>query len=93
MYSMVTKKERKEKRGREKERKKGRKRERKIANLLFFSFLAFLGFSSKSPQKQTLVLEKKTELAVFQVWGKNVKNVEDALLWIQDLIRKEQFPY
>lgn len=93
MYSMVTKKERKEKRGREKERKKGRKRERKIANLLFFSFLAFLGFSSKSPKKQTLVLEKKTELAVFQVCGKNVKNVEDALLWIQDLIRKEQFPY
>ncbi|KAI4579150.1 hypothetical protein MJT46_000518 [Ovis ammon polii x Ovis aries] len=54
---------------------------------------SFLGFSRKSPTKQTLVLEKKTELAVFQVCGKNVKNVEDALLWIQDLIQKEQCPY
>uniref|UniRef100_A0A8C6FQ35 Poly [ADP-ribose] polymerase n=1 Tax=Moschus moschiferus TaxID=68415 RepID=A0A8C6FQ35_MOSMO len=54
---------------------------------------SFLGFSSKSPKKQTLVLEKKTELAVFQVCGRNVKNVEDALLWIQDLIQKEQCPY
>lgn len=54
---------------------------------------SFLGFSSKSPKKQTLVLEKKTELAVFQVCGKNVKNVENALLWIQDLIQMEQCPY
>ncbi|DAA33460.1 TPA: poly (ADP-ribose) polymerase family, member 14 [Bos taurus] len=54
---------------------------------------SFLGFSSKSPKKQTLVLEKKTELAVFQVCGRNVKNVENALLWIQDLIQKEQCPY
>lgn len=52
-----------------------------------------MGFSSKSPKKQTLVLEKKTELAVFQVCGKNVKNVENALLWIQDLIQMEQCPY
>lgn len=93
MYSMVTKKESERERGREKERKEGREKEREIANLLFFSFLAFLGFSSKSPKKQTLVLEKKTELAVFQVCGRNVKNVENALLWIQDLIQKEQCPY
>lgn len=92
MYSMVTKREKE--REREREGKEGRKRERKkIANLLFFSFLAFLRFSSKSPKKRTLVLEKKTELAVFQVCGKNVKSVEDALLWIQKIIQNEQCPY
>ena len=105
MYSMVTKKE--GKREREEERKEGgreeggkreggRKKERKKerANLPFFSFLAFLGFSSKSPPKQTpLVLEKKTESAVFQVCGENVKSVEKVFFWIQDLIQKEQCPY
>ncbi|XP_024625061.1 poly [ADP-ribose] polymerase 14 isoform X5 [Neophocaena asiaeorientalis asiaeorientalis] len=55
---------------------------------------AFLGFSSKSPPKQTpLVLEKKTESAMFQVCGENVKSVENVLFWIQDLIQKEQCPY
>ncbi|XP_061022997.1 protein mono-ADP-ribosyltransferase PARP14 isoform X2 [Dama dama] len=54
---------------------------------------SFLGFSSKSPKKRTLVLEKKTELAVFQVCGRNVKSVEAALLWIQNLIQNEQCPY
>ncbi|XP_057553363.1 protein mono-ADP-ribosyltransferase PARP14 [Hippopotamus amphibius kiboko] len=55
---------------------------------------SFLGLSSKSPKKQTpLVLEKKTESAVFQVCGKNVKSVEGTLSWIQDLIQKEQYPY
>lgn len=62
--------------------------------LIFLSFLAFLGFSSKSPPKQNLlVLEKKTESAVFQVCGENVKCVDHALSWIQDLIKKEQWPY
>uniref|UniRef100_A0A8C9C138 Poly [ADP-ribose] polymerase n=1 Tax=Phocoena sinus TaxID=42100 RepID=A0A8C9C138_PHOSS len=55
---------------------------------------SFLGFSSKSPPKQTpLVLEKKTESAIFQVCGENVKSVENVLFWIQDLIQKEQCPY
>ncbi|XP_007175686.2 protein mono-ADP-ribosyltransferase PARP14 [Balaenoptera acutorostrata] len=55
---------------------------------------SFLGFSSKSPPKQTpLVLEKKTESAVFQVCGENVKSVEKVFFWIQDLIQKEQCPY
>lgn len=55
---------------------------------------SFLGFSSKSPPKQNLlVLEKKTESAVFQVCGENVKCVDHALSWLQDLIKKEQWPY
>ncbi|XP_061050236.1 protein mono-ADP-ribosyltransferase PARP14 isoform X2 [Eubalaena glacialis] len=55
---------------------------------------SFLGFSSKSPPKQTpLVLEKKTESAVFQVCGENVESVENVFFWIQDLIQKEQCPY
>uniref|UniRef100_A0A8C3YUR0 Poly [ADP-ribose] polymerase n=1 Tax=Catagonus wagneri TaxID=51154 RepID=A0A8C3YUR0_9CETA len=55
---------------------------------------SFLGFSSKSPPKQNpLVLEKKTESAVFQVCGENVKCVDNALSWIHDLIEKEQLPY
>ncbi|CAI9175696.1 unnamed protein product [Rangifer tarandus platyrhynchus] len=54
---------------------------------------SLLGFSSKSPKKRTLVLEKKTEIAIFQVCGRNVESVEAALLWIQDLIQNEQCPY
>ncbi|KAM8770636.1 protein mono-ADP-ribosyltransferase PARP14 [Rhynchonycteris naso] len=55
---------------------------------------SFLGFSKQSPKKQKpLVLEKKTELAIFQVCGENEKLVEQALSWIQNLIKKEQSVY
>nr|XP_031536359.1 protein mono-ADP-ribosyltransferase PARP14 isoform X2 [Vicugna pacos] len=48
----------------------------------------------KSPKKRNpLVLEKKTEIAVFEVCGENGKCVENAISWIQELIQKEQCPY
>lgn len=40
-----------------------------------------------------MVLGKKTELVIFRVCGDNVKHVENALSWIQDLIIKEQYYY
>lgn len=53
-----------------------------------------MGFSKQPPKKQKpLVLEKKTESAVFQVCGENERNVENALSWIQDVIEKEQSIY
>ncbi|XP_049733945.1 protein mono-ADP-ribosyltransferase PARP14 [Elephas maximus indicus] len=55
---------------------------------------SFLGFSRQTPKKQAaLVLEKKTESAIFQVCGENEKNVRGAISWIQDLIEKEQFTH
>ncbi|XP_008583378.1 PREDICTED: poly [ADP-ribose] polymerase 14 [Galeopterus variegatus] len=55
---------------------------------------SFLGFSKQSPKKQNpLVLEKKTESAIFQVCGEDMKNVESSISWIQELIEKEQCPY
>ncbi|XP_054985336.1 protein mono-ADP-ribosyltransferase PARP14 isoform X2 [Sorex araneus] len=44
-------------------------------------------------EKNPSVLEKQTELAVLQVCGDNVKHVESALSWIQNLIIKEQYSY
>lgn len=61
---------------------------------LFSSSLAFLGFSKQPrPQKNPLVLEKKTESAIFQVCGENKTSVESTLSWIQDIIKKEQGLY
>nr|XP_012635935.1 poly [ADP-ribose] polymerase 14 isoform X1 [Microcebus murinus] len=55
---------------------------------------SYLGFSRKSPPKKTpLVLEKKTESAIFQVCGENKNCVENTISWIQELIKKEQAPY
>ncbi|XP_003941705.3 protein mono-ADP-ribosyltransferase PARP14 isoform X1 [Saimiri boliviensis] len=55
---------------------------------------SFFGFSKQSPpEKNPLVLEKKTESATFQVCGENVTCVEHTISWLQDLIEKEQCPY
>ncbi|XP_058411902.1 protein mono-ADP-ribosyltransferase PARP14-like isoform X1 [Diceros bicornis minor] len=55
---------------------------------------SYLGLLKQSPTKhKPLVLEKKTESAVFHVCGENVKRVEDAFSWIQGLIEKEQSRY
>ncbi|XP_014685027.2 protein mono-ADP-ribosyltransferase PARP14 [Equus asinus] len=55
---------------------------------------SYFGLSRQSPKKQKpLVLEKKTESAIFQVCGENVKCVADALSWIQNLIEKDQCSY
>lgn len=55
---------------------------------------SFLGFPKQaSPKQNTLVLEKKVELTVFQVCGADTANVESAISWLQDLITKEQFSF
>ncbi|XP_036907370.1 protein mono-ADP-ribosyltransferase PARP14 [Sturnira hondurensis] len=55
---------------------------------------SFLGFSKQTHKKQKpLVLEKKTESAVFQVCGENEKCVDRALSCIQELIKNEQSIY
>ncbi|XP_027630021.1 protein mono-ADP-ribosyltransferase PARP14 isoform X2 [Tupaia chinensis] len=55
---------------------------------------SFFGFQKQPPPKKNpLVLEKKTERAIFQVCGENVKSVENTISWIQELIKKEQLPY
>ncbi|XP_046313880.1 protein mono-ADP-ribosyltransferase PARP14 [Marmota monax] len=57
-------------------------------------FASFLGFSKQSPKKRNpLVLEKKTELVVFQVCGENINNVDKTISWLQELIKKEQCSY
>ncbi|XP_054556493.1 protein mono-ADP-ribosyltransferase PARP14-like isoform X2 [Talpa occidentalis] len=68
--------------------------------LLFFSlviflfYLIFLGSSRcSSKEYNPSVLENKTESVIFQVCGENIKCVENALSWIQDLIEKEQYSY
>ncbi|KAF6385251.1 poly(ADP-ribose) polymerase family member 14 [Rhinolophus ferrumequinum] len=55
---------------------------------------SFLGFSKQSPPKKNpLVLEKKTESAIFQVCGENETSVKSTLSWIQEIINKEQGLY
>ncbi|XP_074186983.1 protein mono-ADP-ribosyltransferase PARP14 isoform X6 [Rhinolophus sinicus] len=61
---------------------------------MFDKVASFLGFSKQPrPKKHTLVLEKKTESAIFQVCGENKTSVESTLSWIQDIIKKEQGLY
>ncbi|XP_059543633.1 protein mono-ADP-ribosyltransferase PARP14-like isoform X2 [Myotis daubentonii] len=55
---------------------------------------SFLGFSQQLPPKRKpLVLEKKTESAIFQVCGENETCVEHALYCLQYLMEKEQSLY
>ncbi|KAM5276355.1 protein mono-ADP-ribosyltransferase PARP14 [Hipposideros larvatus] len=66
----------------------------KFASSVAPLFNSLFGFSKQSPKKQNpLVLEKKTESAIFQVCGENQKSVESALSCIQDMIKKEQGVY
>ncbi|XP_053420840.1 LOW QUALITY PROTEIN: protein mono-ADP-ribosyltransferase PARP14-like [Nycticebus coucang] len=55
---------------------------------------SLVGFSRQTPKTQTpLVLEKKTESAIFEVCGENIECVGNTISWIQDLIKKEQLIY
>lgn len=55
---------------------------------------SFLGFPTQaSPPKNTLVLEKKIELTVFQICGPGVDRVEGTISWLKSLITKEQLSY
>ncbi|XP_063081155.1 protein mono-ADP-ribosyltransferase PARP14 isoform X2 [Cavia porcellus] len=56
-------------------------------------FFSRLGFSKPQPQEKPLILEKKTELVVFQVCGDSQRCVDQAVQWLKDLITKEQFSY
>ncbi|XP_031219644.1 protein mono-ADP-ribosyltransferase PARP14 isoform X2 [Mastomys coucha] len=56
--------------------------------------VSFFGFPKPaSPQKNTLVLEKKIELTVFQVCGSGVDSVDKTISWLKNLITKEQLSY
>ncbi|XP_063197726.1 protein mono-ADP-ribosyltransferase PARP14-like isoform X2 [Chroicocephalus ridibundus] len=48
-------------------------------------------FSGKTDKKKPTVLEKKVDLATFQICGESKKNVDATELWIKNLILKEQF--
>lgn len=55
---------------------------------------SFFGFSKQpSPKQKLLVLEKKTESAIFQVCGENETSVQNALSCLQNLMEKEQSLY
>lgn len=55
---------------------------------------SFLGFPTQaSPPKNTVVLEKKIELTVFQICGPGVDSVEGTISWLENLITKEQLSY
>ncbi|XP_023613124.1 poly [ADP-ribose] polymerase 14-like isoform X1 [Myotis lucifugus] len=55
---------------------------------------SFFGFSKQPSSKpKPLVLEKKTESAIFQVCGENETSVENALSCLQNLMEKEQSLY
>ncbi|NWI32443.1 PAR14 polymerase, partial [Sula dactylatra] len=56
---------------------------------LFKSF--FGGKKQPTEKKKPVVLEKKVDLATFQICGESQKNVDATESWIKDLILKEQF--
>ncbi|XP_059676311.1 protein mono-ADP-ribosyltransferase PARP14 [Gavia stellata] len=56
---------------------------------LFKSF--FWGKKQPTEKKKPLVLEKKVDLATFQICGESKKNVDATESWIKNLILKEQF--
>ncbi|NXG44695.1 PAR14 polymerase, partial [Psilopogon haemacephalus] len=61
-----------------------------IFNIHFFTAF-FQHKSQATKKKKELVLEKKVDLATFQICGESQENVDAAESWIEDLILKEQF--
>lgn len=56
-----------------------------------FSLTAYItGKKQPTGKKHLLVLEKKVEVAVFEICGENKGSVERAEAWLKDLILKEQ---
>ncbi|KAM6398598.1 protein mono-ADP-ribosyltransferase PARP14 [Pluvialis apricaria] len=56
------------------------------------SITAFLGGKTQPiEKKKPVVLEKKIDLATFQICGESKKNVDATESWIKNLISKEQF--
>ncbi|NXI45356.1 PAR14 polymerase, partial [Galbula dea] len=51
----------------------------------------FFGKKQPTEKKNTVTLEKKINLATFQICGESKKNVDAAESWIKNLILKEQF--
>ncbi|XP_061464993.1 protein mono-ADP-ribosyltransferase PARP14-like isoform X2 [Rhineura floridana] len=62
-----------------------------ISQSVFSRFKTLL-FGKKKPakKKRLLVLEKKMEVAVFEVCGESKENVEDAESWLRKMILQEQ---
>ncbi|NXW20969.1 PAR14 polymerase, partial [Circaetus pectoralis] len=56
---------------------------------LFKSF--FGGKKQPTEKKKPMLLEKKVDLAIFQICGESQKNVDATESWIKNLILKEQF--
>ncbi|NXR15101.1 PAR14 polymerase, partial [Semnornis frantzii] len=52
---------------------------------------AFFRCKSQATEKKKVILEKKVDLATFQICGESQENVDAAESWIEDLILKEQF--
>ncbi|XP_052648065.1 protein mono-ADP-ribosyltransferase PARP14-like isoform X2 [Harpia harpyja] len=51
----------------------------------------FWGKKQPTEKKKPMVLEKKVDLAIFQICGESQKNVDATESWIKNLILKEQF--
>ncbi|XP_015284490.1 PREDICTED: poly [ADP-ribose] polymerase 14 [Gekko japonicus] len=58
---------------------------------LFSRFKTYItGKKPPLPKKRVLVLEKKSEVAVFEICGEQKKNVDDTEAWLKQLILQEQ---
>ncbi|NXS47671.1 PAR14 polymerase, partial [Balaeniceps rex] len=51
----------------------------------------FWGKKQPTEKKKPMILEKKVDLATFQICGESQKNVDATETWIKNLILKEQF--
>lgn len=61
-----------------------------IINIYFFAAF-FWGKKQPIEKKKPMVLEKKVDIAIFQICGESKKNVDATESWIKNLILKEQF--
>ncbi|NXW86497.1 PAR14 polymerase, partial [Alopecoenas beccarii] len=61
-----------------------------IITVYFFTAL-FWPKNQSTEKKKSVILEKKVDLAIFQICGESQKNVDATESWIKDLILKEQF--
>ncbi|NWQ75369.1 PAR14 polymerase, partial [Columbina picui] len=63
----------------------------KLIIAMYFFTALFWPKKQSTERKKPVVLEKKVDLATFQICGESQKNVDATELWIKDLILKEQF--
>ncbi|NXX38561.1 PAR14 polymerase, partial [Tricholaema leucomelas] len=65
----------------------------KVVYLMFniYFLTAFFQHKAQATKKKEVILEKKVDLATFQICGESQENVDAAESWIENLILKEQF--